>query len=78
MVITSDAGLPGVQALVRWDPAHHASVELAARTEVGFPPAVRMASTMYASAIVAYTVALRCPRLIRFASDHLCTSVGPS
>jgi primosomal protein N' (replication factor Y) len=33
-----------VQALVRWDPAWHASVELAARAEVGFPPAVRMAA----------------------------------
>jgi primosomal protein N' (replication factor Y) len=33
-----------VQALVRWDPVWHAAQELAARTELGFPPAVRMAS----------------------------------
>jgi primosomal protein N' (replication factor Y) len=33
-----------VQALVRWDPAGHAEQELAARTELGFPPAIRMAS----------------------------------
>jgi primosomal protein N' (replication factor Y) (superfamily II helicase) len=33
-----------VQALVRWDPVWHAGQELAARTELGFPPAVRMAS----------------------------------
>ncbi|GAA3234939.1 primosomal protein N' [Pseudonocardia petroleophila] len=44
VVSTADAALPGVQALVRWDPAHHAAAELAARTEVGFPPAVRMAA----------------------------------
>jgi primosomal protein N' (replication factor Y) (superfamily II helicase) len=33
-----------VQALVRWDPTGHAAAELAARAEVGFPPAVRMAA----------------------------------
>jgi primosomal protein N' (replication factor Y) len=33
-----------VQALVRWDPAGHAAAELAARAEVGFPPAARMAA----------------------------------
>jgi primosomal protein N' (replication factor Y) len=33
-----------VQALVRWDPAWHASQELAERRELGFPPAMRMAS----------------------------------
>ncbi|MGQ0572649.1 MAG: primosome assembly protein PriA [Pseudonocardia sp.] len=44
VVVGADAGLPVVQALVRWDPAGHAAAELAARTEVGFPPAVRMAA----------------------------------
>ena len=44
VVVAADAALPPVQALVRWDPAWHAAAELAARTEVGFPPAVRMAS----------------------------------
>jgi primosomal protein N' (replication factor Y) len=33
-----------VQALVRWDPAGFAARELADRDELGFPPAVRMAS----------------------------------
>ncbi|MHA6782564.1 primosomal protein N' [Pseudonocardia saturnea] len=56
VVITSDAGLPGVQALVRWDPAHQASVELAARAEVGFPPAVRMAAVEGVPAAVAEVV----------------------
>jgi len=37
-------GLPTVQALVRWDPVWHASLELSGRTELGFPPAVRMAT----------------------------------
>ena len=44
VVVVADAALPPVQALVRWDPAWHAAAELAARTEVGLPPAVRMAS----------------------------------
>ena len=35
---------PLVQALIRWDPAGHAAAELAARRELGFPPAVAMAS----------------------------------
>jgi primosomal protein N' (replication factor Y) (superfamily II helicase) len=33
-----------VQALIRWDPVTFAERELAERTELGFPPAVRMAS----------------------------------
>jgi primosomal protein N' (replication factor Y) len=33
-----------VQALLRWDPGWFASRELAERRELGFPPAVRMAS----------------------------------
>jgi primosomal protein N' (replication factor Y) len=44
VVVMADAELPVVQALVRWDPAGHAAAELAARAEVGFPPAVRMAA----------------------------------
>ncbi len=44
VVVAADAGLALVQALVRWDPAGHAAAELAARAEVGFPPAVRMAA----------------------------------
>lgn len=44
VVVVADASVPTVQALVRWDPAGHAAAELAARAEVGFPPAVRMAA----------------------------------
>jgi primosomal protein N' (replication factor Y) len=44
VVVVAEASLPTVQALIRWDPAGHASAELAARTELGFPPAVRMAA----------------------------------
>ncbi len=44
VVVGADASLGTVQALIRWDPAGHAAVELAARQELGFPPAVVMAS----------------------------------
>ena len=44
VVVGADSSLPTVQALIRWDPAGHAAAELAARTELGFPPAVAMAS----------------------------------
>jgi primosomal protein N' (replication factor Y) (superfamily II helicase) len=44
VVIMADQGLPPVQALIRWDPATHADRELAERTELRFPPAVRMAA----------------------------------
>jgi primosomal protein N' (replication factor Y) len=44
VVIVADRGLPAVQALTRWDPAGAASRELADRSEVGFPPATRMAA----------------------------------
>lgn len=44
VVLVADGGLPTVQAMVRWDPAWFASRELATREELGFPPAVRMAS----------------------------------
>lgn len=44
VVVMADSALPVVQSLVRWDPAGHAAAELAARVEVGFPPAVRMAA----------------------------------
>src|SRR5580693_7431736 len=40
----ADAGLAVTQALIRWDPAGFADRELADRVELGFPPAVRMAS----------------------------------
>lgn len=44
VVVGADTGLSTVQALIRWDPVGHAAAELAARTELGFPPAVVMAS----------------------------------
>ncbi|MBK5305281.1 MAG: primosomal protein N' [Frankiaceae bacterium] len=44
VLIVAERGLPAVQALTRWDPAGAAARELADRTEVGFPPATRMAS----------------------------------
>jgi primosomal protein N' (replication factor Y) len=53
VVVAADAALPPVQALVRWDPAWHATVELAARSEVGFPPAVRMAAVEGSATAVA-------------------------
>ncbi|MHB1064188.1 MAG: hypothetical protein ACYC1Z_06830, partial [Georgenia sp.] len=43
MLLGQPAPAPA-QALVRWDPAGFAARELAERTELSFPPAVRMAS----------------------------------
>lgn len=42
--VHADAALPATQALIRWDPVTFAARELADRGELGFPPAVRMAS----------------------------------
>ncbi len=44
VVVVADAGIPAVQALVRWDPVTHSERELSERNELRFPPAVRMAS----------------------------------
>jgi primosomal protein N' (replication factor Y) len=44
VVVGADAGVSAVQALVRWDAAGFADRELRDRAELGFPPAVRMAS----------------------------------
>jgi primosomal protein N' (replication factor Y) (superfamily II helicase) len=57
VVVVADSGLPVVQALVRWDPAGHAAAEYAARAEVGFPPAVRMAAVEGSPAAVAEVLA---------------------
>jgi primosomal protein N' (replication factor Y) len=57
VVVTADASLPAVQALVRWDPAWHARRELADRSELHFPPAVRMASLTGSPAGVAELLA---------------------
>jgi primosomal protein N' (replication factor Y) len=44
VVVMAESSLTPVQALIRWDPAWHADQELAARAELGFPPAMRMAA----------------------------------
>ena len=44
VVVVADGGLAPVQALIRFDPGGLAARELDERRELGFPPAVRMAS----------------------------------
>jgi primosomal protein N' (replication factor Y) len=44
VVVVADGALTVVQALLRWDPATFAGRELAERRDLGFPPAVRVAS----------------------------------
>jgi primosomal protein N' (replication factor Y) (superfamily II helicase) len=44
VVVMADHTQPAVQALVRWDPVTFADRELAARAELRFPPAARMAA----------------------------------
>lgn len=44
VIVVADSGLSVVQALIRWDPVTHAERELAERTTLRFPPAVRMAA----------------------------------
>ena len=53
VVVMADAALPAVQALVRWDPSWFARRELADRTALQFPPAVRLASVSGAPPAVA-------------------------
>ncbi|MEO7125152.1 MAG: primosomal protein N' [Nakamurella sp.] len=57
VVIGSDVSLSAVQALVRWDPATFAGMELAGRRELGFPPAVAMASIEGSEAVVGAALA---------------------
>jgi primosomal protein N' (replication factor Y) len=44
VLVHADAALPVVQALIRWDPVNFSERELGDRSELGFPPAVRMAA----------------------------------
>jgi primosomal protein N' (replication factor Y) len=44
VVVVADGRLPVVQALLRFDPGWYAERELAERRELGFPPAVRVAT----------------------------------
>jgi primosomal protein N' (replication factor Y) (superfamily II helicase) len=53
VVVLAEAGLPAVQALIRWDPVTFAERELADRSELSFPPAVRMAAVSAAPAVLA-------------------------
>jgi primosomal protein N' (replication factor Y) len=53
VVVVADGGLAPVQALLRFAPATLAERELASRRELGFPPAVRMASLTGAPPAVA-------------------------
>jgi primosomal protein N' (replication factor Y) len=62
VVVLAESVLAPVQALVRWDPVWHARQELAARTELGFPPAVRMAAVDGSPAAVAdFLLTVRLP-----------------
>lgn len=62
VVVHADGTVPVVQALLRWDPGWHAAAELADRTALGFPPAVRMASlTGRADAVADLLQAARLP-----------------
>ncbi|MFZ2526450.1 MAG: primosome assembly protein PriA, partial [Rhodococcus sp. (in: high G+C Gram-positive bacteria)] len=53
VVVVADAGIPTVQALVRWDPVGHARSQFDERAEVGFPPVVHMAAIDGSAAAVA-------------------------
>nr|WP_234974294.1 primosomal protein N' [Williamsia sterculiae] len=62
MVIVADAGLPVVQAVIRWDPVGFAEREVLQRAELGFPPAVTMAAVDGdAAAVVTFTDTLELP-----------------
>jgi primosomal protein N' (replication factor Y) len=53
VLVHADQSLSATQALIRWDPGTFAERELAERAELGFPPAVRMASVSGEPAAVA-------------------------
>ncbi|ODR09120.1 primosome assembly protein PriA [Mycolicibacillus koreensis] len=57
VVVVAESTIPTVQALIRWDPVGHAAGELAARTEVGLPPAVHLAAVDGAPDAVAAVIA---------------------
>lgn len=52
VVVVAEPSLRPVQALVRWDPAGYAALELAERAELGFPPVSRMAAVTGSPAAV--------------------------
>lgn len=53
VIVVADPGIPTVQALVRWDPVGHAEAQLAERSEVRFPPAIRLAAVDGSGAAIA-------------------------
>jgi primosomal protein N' (replication factor Y) (superfamily II helicase) len=53
VVILAEARLSAVQALIAWNPVTFSERELAERTELGFPPAVRMAEVSGQAAVLA-------------------------
>ena len=59
--VHADSALPATQALIRWDPVTFTARELAARVELGFPPAVRMAAVTGEAAAVASLLAATDP-----------------
>jgi primosomal protein N' (replication factor Y) len=62
VIVVADGALAPVQALLRWDPGWFAARELAERRELGFPPAVRMASvTGKAEAVAELLAAAKLP-----------------
>jgi primosomal protein N' (replication factor Y) len=62
VVVVADEGLAPVQALVRWDPAWFVAREADDRSELGFPPASRMAAVDGpASVLGAFLEAARLP-----------------
>ncbi|BBX95976.1 putative primosomal protein N' [Mycobacterium lacus] len=44
VTVVAESSIPTVQSLIRWDPAGHAEADLVARTEVGLPPSVHVAT----------------------------------
>lgn len=52
VAVVAESAIPTVQALIRWDPVGHAEGELAARAEVGLPPAAHLAAVDGAAAAV--------------------------
>ncbi|MGF1425556.1 primosomal protein N' [Kitasatospora sp. LaBMicrA B282] len=58
VVVVAEPSARPVQALVRWDPAGHADLELAERAQLGFPPVSRMASVSGTPTAVADLLAM--------------------
>ena len=58
LVVMAESAAPAVQALVRWDPIGFAERELAERTQLGFPPAARVAGLTGASGAITELLAI--------------------